>query len=586
MAIPTFDLGPERVNTFGMLSGLGDTLMGIAAQQRQLAEKQQEREALNEIASATLASLGGQVASAPQAAGSLTSLAPNGKLPTFAAMSGNTPSASLTGDKEAFVRSIMPHAIEASKATGVDPRIIVAQAALESGWGAKAPGNNLFGIKSHGQPGGQTLATTEVVNGQPVRTTDSFRTFGSPAESVKGYADFINSNPRYAGLKAAQGLEGQAAALQASGYATDPQYGAKVGAIARSLPAADAPAPGAQPAQGFAIPGQNGGAGVSLPPHITALLQSSNPQAKAAGVQQAQAFMAKVAELQLQQQMKPREQWRTFRDEQGNVWREEVTTGKREIADRSTLLSEAELAQRLQLAEAGRSQTNVNLPSGEKSYDTTVGKSYGDTFVEIQKSGRSAQSMKNSLRLMERLTHDPNFYSGFGAGFAGQANRALTALGIKDAKVNGPNEVFTSIANELTYGKLGGSLGTGTSNADVGFIQQMAPQLANTREGNRMLISITGKIADRQEAVAKKAREYAASHGGRIDAGFDDELAAWAEANPLFTEADYQAAQEAMQGEKVGQLGTHLLQGTPLAPQGDGGWQQRGQSKIRLKPGQ
>lgn len=142
----------------------------------------------------------------------------------------------LPAGKEGFVSQIMPMAVEASKRTGVDPRIIVAQAALESGWGRSAPGNNLFGIKSHGQPGGTTLPTTEIVNGQPVRTQDSFRSYASPQDSVSGYADFITSNPRYRPMREAQGLDAQIAALGASGYATDPQYGSKIAQIARSLP--------------------------------------------------------------------------------------------------------------------------------------------------------------------------------------------------------------------------------------------------------------------------------------------------------------------------------------------------------------
>jgi flagellum-specific peptidoglycan hydrolase FlgJ len=144
--------------------------------------------------------------------------------------------AAIPAGKEGFISTMMPLAVTASEKTGVDPRIIVAQAAIESGWGKSAPGNNLFGIKSHGQPGGNVLPTTEVVNGQPVRTQDSFAAYASPADSANGYADFINKNPRYAGLKSAQGLDAQVAALGQSGYATDPAYGAKVGSIARGLP--------------------------------------------------------------------------------------------------------------------------------------------------------------------------------------------------------------------------------------------------------------------------------------------------------------------------------------------------------------
>ena len=65
--------------------------------------------------------------------------------------------------------------------------------------------------------------------------TDSFRTYAGPQDSVAGYADFILKNPRYSDFRAAQGLDAQAAALQRSGYATDPAYGAKVLQIARGL---------------------------------------------------------------------------------------------------------------------------------------------------------------------------------------------------------------------------------------------------------------------------------------------------------------------------------------------------------------
>lgn len=144
-------------------------------------------------------------------------------------------SVDISGDRQAFVDALLPAAIEESKRTGIDPRIIVAQAAQETGWGKSAPGNNFFGIKSHGQSGGQSLATHEYVNGKRVNVKDSFRTFGSPEESVRGYGDFILANPRYEGLRNAQGLDAQLEALGASGYATDPNYSNSVGSIARGI---------------------------------------------------------------------------------------------------------------------------------------------------------------------------------------------------------------------------------------------------------------------------------------------------------------------------------------------------------------
>lgn len=134
-----------------------------------------------------------------------------------------------------FVQQMTPYAVEASRATGVDPRIIIAQAALESGYGKSAPGQNYFGIKSHGQAGGQTLATSEYGDGGMYRTADSFRQYGSMADSAADYAKFINENKRYSGLRQAQGLDAQLAELQKSGYATDPNYSAKVGSIARGI---------------------------------------------------------------------------------------------------------------------------------------------------------------------------------------------------------------------------------------------------------------------------------------------------------------------------------------------------------------
>ena len=133
--------------------------------------------------------------------------------------------------QEQFIREIWPHAQMASAKTGVMPEIIVAQAALESGWGKSAPNNNYFGIKG---PGG-TQTTREYINGQWVTIQDSFRGYGSLAESVQGYADFITRNPRYGTLRVTPTFEGQVKALQESGYATDPNYGSKIKGIAETV---------------------------------------------------------------------------------------------------------------------------------------------------------------------------------------------------------------------------------------------------------------------------------------------------------------------------------------------------------------
>ncbi len=134
----------------------------------------------------------------------------------------------------AWAKSVLPHAEAAAAALGVPVEGVLAQAALESGWGRSAPGGNLFGIKSHGQPGGTVQATTEYVGGQPVQESASFRSYADPAASVADYAEFLRTNPRYAGVLGAGDVETFARGLQSAGYATDPQYAGKLIATAQS----------------------------------------------------------------------------------------------------------------------------------------------------------------------------------------------------------------------------------------------------------------------------------------------------------------------------------------------------------------
>ena len=180
-----------------------------------------------------------------------------------------------------FFGMMLPYAMEASRLTGIDPRIIVAQSALETGYGRSAPGNNYFGIKSHGKAGGNNLSTTEVINGKTVRINDSFRAYADPRESALGYAEFINSNPRYGKLKAAQGFDEQLAALGASGYATDPNYTAKIRSIAAkipmdgSLPISEPPASAATPSPKPQVPSFP----TSVAPTVPAPMQKNIPAA-------------------------------------------------------------------------------------------------------------------------------------------------------------------------------------------------------------------------------------------------------------------------------------------------------------------
>lgn len=134
---------------------------------------------------------------------------------------------------EEFQARFMPYAQGVAQRTGLDPRLVLSQAALETGWGRSAPNNNFFGIKSHGQAGGNTLMTQEVVDGQTITIPQSFRGYETPEQSFQGYADFILNNPRYRDVMAQGDLTGQVEAMGRSGYATDPEYANKLASIAR-----------------------------------------------------------------------------------------------------------------------------------------------------------------------------------------------------------------------------------------------------------------------------------------------------------------------------------------------------------------
>jgi len=136
-----------------------------------------------------------------------------------------------------FVSGLWPHAYEASRATGIPAHFMIAQAALESGWGRAepkqadgSPSHNLFGIKAGRNWGGRVaeVATTEYANGAPQRVVERFRAYSSYAEAFRDYASLLVSNPRYAAVLNQQDPAAFARGLQQAGYATDPMYAAKL----------------------------------------------------------------------------------------------------------------------------------------------------------------------------------------------------------------------------------------------------------------------------------------------------------------------------------------------------------------------
>ncbi len=151
---------------------------------------------------------------------------------------GTTAAGSGESVQRTFVNRMWDHALVAQRATGLPAKFIVGQAALESGWGRNeiksADGlrsYNLFGIKATGGWQGRTVEvpTTEYENGVAVRKVEKFRAYNNYGEAFRDWSRLLATNPRYAEVLA-QGADaaGFANGLQRAGYATDPNYGAKL----------------------------------------------------------------------------------------------------------------------------------------------------------------------------------------------------------------------------------------------------------------------------------------------------------------------------------------------------------------------
>lgn len=173
---------------------------------------------------------------------STSAAAPSTAAGAPARVSVDTASADPDADADGFVNAILPHAERAAKALGVPTEVIVAQAALETGWGQhpirKADGtasNNFFGIKADSRWGGARVSTqtTEVRDGVAGKESAAFRAYGSIGEGFDDYVKFVRDNPRYAAaLRHGGDGEVYARGLQKAGYATDPAYAQKIGRIA------------------------------------------------------------------------------------------------------------------------------------------------------------------------------------------------------------------------------------------------------------------------------------------------------------------------------------------------------------------
>lgn len=149
------------------------------------------------------------------------------------------------GSSDEFIATMLPMAEKAAVRIGVDPKVLVAQAALETGWGKSimraddgSNSHNLFGIKATGNWKGENARaiTSEFRDGQMVKETADFRSYDSYEDSFHDLVSLLQNNDRYQGVvKSADNPEQFVKELQKAGYATDPNYASKISSIAKQM---------------------------------------------------------------------------------------------------------------------------------------------------------------------------------------------------------------------------------------------------------------------------------------------------------------------------------------------------------------
>jgi flagellar protein FlgJ len=173
-------------------------------------------------------------AASPAASSSVPAAAPGNAAPS-------------TGDRISFVKMLEPYAEKAAAQLGVSSDTLIAQAALETGWGQHVPGTangasslNLYGVKAGGSWNGDAVnsMTTEYSSGSAASVSQPFRRYSSVEQGVNDYVTLLQRSARYQkALGTGDDVGAFGGALAGGGYATDPIYIQKLQATVSSVKA-------------------------------------------------------------------------------------------------------------------------------------------------------------------------------------------------------------------------------------------------------------------------------------------------------------------------------------------------------------
>jgi len=168
----------------------------------------------------------------------------SGKVLPSAAVTDDKSQANFTSQDE-FVSRLYPHAKKAAKALGTSAEVLIAQSALETGWGQKmvkgadgGSSNNLFNIKADSRWQGDKaqVNTHEYEQGVAVKQKAGFRVYDDISQSFNDFVSFVSKGQRYQdAMKNAANPQAFVQSLQAAGYATDPHYADKVIQVMKTI---------------------------------------------------------------------------------------------------------------------------------------------------------------------------------------------------------------------------------------------------------------------------------------------------------------------------------------------------------------
>ncbi len=206
--------------------------------------------------------------------------------------------------------------------------------------------------------------------------------------------------------------------------------------------------------------------------------------------------------------------------------------------------------------------TPAPMFAGPKAYDEAQAKKeagYEDNFDTLM-------GQRDTLDTMKSLLSNDKVYTGVGADQSLFFNKFIAALGGDPTGAAG-QEAFVGLSNKAVLDSLGGSLGTGVSNADRGFIADTVPSLYLSKQGNMLRIEIASRINARKMETSQLAQKWYADHG-KFGAEWSSFIDGYAKAHPLFSDEEKQR----ILGAKDPKAPRYGAPDGPVAPGFDKNW--------------